>query len=305
MNFLSESEVHSRKNVAIIVTTYHPDLDDFESCIKSYVKQAGLVVVSDNTECIVIHNALSKFLAQFHNVHFISMSGNKGIAKAQNIGMKYALEQGFESFIEMDQDSSLSESYVEDIQVSYNNALRNNPRVAGIGPLAVKGDGTYYHSDRKANKGLIKVDKTLSSGFFLTKDIYNIVGIKSERLFIDYVDWEWCWRAGYLGYSTYIDTSLEIQHKLGEGHKKILFWEVGVPSPIRHYYQYRNACLLSLLKYIPLKWKLQRMIIHLFKVPVYLLIFDRPLLRLRYVFFGIKDFILNRTGRIGNDSHGK
>jgi rhamnosyltransferase len=35
----------------------------------------------------------------------------------------------------------------------------------------------------------------LSSGFFYSREVIEKIGLKNEDLFIDLVDWEWCWRA--------------------------------------------------------------------------------------------------------------
>ena len=49
---------------------------------------------------------------------------------------------------------------------------------------------------------------------------------------------------------------------IGNGHKKILFWEIGVPAPIRHYYQYRNSLDLMKIDYLSLNWKIKRIFIN-------------------------------------------
>jgi rhamnosyltransferase len=84
---------------------------------------------------------------------------------------------------------------------------------------------------------------------------------------------------------------------LGRGHKNFLFFKIGVPDPIRHYYQYRNSIILSRLNYVPVKWKLSRFIIHIFKL-VFFLFYDQRLIRLKYAIKGIKDGLFNKTGKL-------
>ncbi len=66
-----------------------------------------------------------------------------------------------------------------------------------------------------------------------------------DSLFIDAVDSEYCWRIRHNGFLVIKNNDALLAHKLGDGKKKILgFLYVGVPSPIRHYYQVRNTLLL-------------------------------------------------------------
>ena len=292
---LDKPILYKENNVAIIVTTYNPNINDFENAFKTYAGQAALVVIVDNSTSK--NNQLEQLCTKYENVHFISMQDNLGIAKAQNFGTRYAIDNDYELFIEIDQDSSLPNDYVRKILFSYNQLAEKNIKVAGIGPLAMREDGFFY-GGRQPNIGPVMVDKTHSSGFLFNKHAFDVIGSKNEGLFIDFVDWEWCWRAKHHGFDVFVDTSVWIEHKLGNGHKKIFFWEVGVPAPIRHYYQYRNSCLISSLEYVPLTWKVKRAVIHLLKIPIFVLFFDKPFLRVRYALTGIKDCFVGRYGRI-------
>ena len=66
-----------------------------------------------------------------------------------------------------------------------------------------------------------------------------------ERLFIDYVDFEWCWRAIAKGVKILTVPSIVINHNLGDGTKKILWKTVTLRSDARYFYSIRNAFYLS------------------------------------------------------------
>jgi rhamnosyltransferase len=280
--------------VAIIIVTYNPDIKELNNNISSYVFQSDLIVIVDNSTDKKIQNSIKNTFNTFANITVITLEDNYGIAKAQNIGLKHAIENGYEYFIEMDQDSELTDNYIKNITKSYTSLLDSVGLVAGIGPIAVnKKDNSKYHN-RDTSTHLIEIDKTLSSGFFLSKEALHRVGFKDEILFIDLVDWEWCWRAKSKGLKVYVDTTLTINHLLGEGHKNFYFFKLGIPLPFRHYYQYRNSLILSFRSYIPLDWKIKRMAIHLIK-PIFIIFFyDKKFERFKYIIRGVLHGISTR-----------
>lgn len=283
--------------IAIITVTYNPNIYELENNLKTYLKQSPLIVIVDNSTYTKDQRQIMSLMNIYDNIHVLTLNDNVGIAKAQNIGLKYVLDKGYIYFIEMDQDSQLPENYVENIYNSYLSILPNK-NIAGIGPIAInKEDNSSYHNRNNSNK-IIEVDKTLSSGFFTSKQAIELVGYKDEELFIDLVDWEWCWRARSKKLKVFVDTTLNIQHLLGEGHKDFYFFKLGIPSPIRHYYQYRNSLLLSMKGYVPLRWKIKRLIIHILKPIFFLAFYDKKLERLKFMCKGILDGFLGKKGKI-------
>jgi rhamnosyltransferase len=287
------------QKVAIIVVTYNPDIDDLKNNINTYYNQSDLIVLVDNSTLSDISKEIIQIGKSFNNIKIISLGDNYGEAYAQNIGIKYVIEKGYKYFILLDQDSELVENYVNRILDSFLKIQNRGIKIGGIGPLAFnKKSKTLYYNYKKNNFHFMEVDKTLSSGFLTSVDVIKKVGLNKEELFIDYVDWEWCWRAKSLGYRIFIDTSLKLPHMLGEGHKDFIFFKLGVPSPIRHYYQYRNAILLNKFKYVPLEWKIKRMFIHSLKIIFFLFFYNKKFQRIKYAFKGIKDGLLGKSGKI-------
>jgi rhamnosyltransferase len=78
--------------------------------------------------------------------------------------------------------------------------------------------------------------------------------MKSE-LFIDYVDLEWCLRAGALGYQHFQVDHVQMLHAIGG--EPIVFMGKNWPShsALRHYYMFRNAIWMYRQSHIPLCWK--------------------------------------------------
>lgn len=283
---------------SIVLTTYNPKIESLRENLDSYSTQVEHVIVTDNSDCSVHQADVARLCGEFTNVVLSQLRTNAGIAVAQNRGVARARELGSDFVIEMDQDSCLPQGYVSKLMSRFVELEERGLRVGGIGPLAVRhGSDEVYHGLSRA-KGAIEVQYTLSSGFLMRFDAINAVGPKNEDLFIDFVDWEWCWRSRERGYRIFIDTTLEISHMLGDGHKKILGLSIGMPSPIRHYYQFRNFLYLLTRPVAPPKWKAKYSVIMLAKLCLMPFIFDRKVKRLKYAFKGIKDALYGNWGKI-------
>lgn len=272
---------------AIILTTYNPCSSSLKENLGSYVFQVGRIIVCDNTDNEAIALQVKQACSDYGNVIYLSMEGNRGIAYAQNKGIEFAISLGCNYFIEMDQDSKLGESFVSDITKTYSLLISNNLSIAGVGPVAVSKEQGFIYHGYEWDSGVYMVDKTLSSGFFFSKHAYRLVGGKDELLFIDLVDWDWCWRARSKSLNVVVDTSIKIEHMLGDGHKDVLGFKVGLPAPVRLYYQYRNSIYMLSKTHVPFVWKLKRVGILILKVPYYLIFANRRLERLGYIFDGL------------------
>jgi len=286
------------KSTAIIVTTFNPNIKDFKTTLESYINQVILVVVCDNSDRWESQSEIKELLRGYGSTKLLSMGGNKGIAEAQNFGINYSIVHGFKYFIEIDQDSTLPHDYVVNIAASYIKLLCENEKVAGVGPLATRPSDDAVYGKGKYGKGLIRVDKTLSSGFFFSQTAFEIVGLKNELLFIDYVDWDWCWRAKRLGLNTFIDSNLKIKHIQGSGYKRFIFFNVNLSAPIRNYYQFRNSFYMMGKNYVPLSWKVKRLLINIIKLPVCSFFIGEGVLRRKYIFKALKDVVAGKRGII-------
>lgn len=288
----------SRK-IAVILTAYNPNVTELADNLRSYASQVDLVILSDNSDVVAVQQQVKALSESFSNVHLNQLFENVGIAKAQNLGFDLAKANGCDFFIEMDQDSKLPEGYVLTLLQRFDDLDRGRGVVGGIGPIATKKDTSDVYNDLDRGAGYVEVEYTLSSGFLMPLHAVERVGPKNEDLFIDFVDWEWCWRSREAGLAVYVDTTLEIIHMLGDGHKRAMGLNLGIPSPIRHYYQFRNFIYLLGKRYVPWRWKLKYLLIMGLKPFAYLALLDRKAVRLHYVCKGIKDGVTGKIGKIG------
>jgi rhamnosyltransferase len=278
-----------QKKTVIILTIFNPEIRTLLANIRTYEHQAAIIIV-DNSPEPIDYNFKSVC------IDYLTLGENKGIATAQNIALRKAIDEGYEYFIEMDQDTILTDGYVQKIIGEYLSLIKYDEQAFGVGPLAINSqDGLVYHN-REQLKGIVNVRHTLSSGFFFSKKSVDLVGYKDDSLFIDLVDWEWCMRANSKGLKTYVTSELKIIHSLGEGHKSILGVKLGIPKAFRHYYQFRNTLELIFRNYIPINWKIVNLLKLIFKFFVYPILLPDKRKRLHFMLRGIKDGLLKIKG---------
>lgn len=237
----------STRKVGIIAILYNPNEKQLSHFIE-FAKYYKVILV-DNSDTDVK-------LDHIGDITYIPLYANKGIATAQNIGLKYAIESGLEIFILFDQDSCAGVQYVKDIVREYEYIEKQDKSIMTLGPLLVDEiNGTEYKNCMIKGAQFSKVDAIMSSGSVLTLESIKNVGFMEEGLFIDLVDSEWCWRAISKGYSVYQTRKVSLKHSVGKKYIHIM----GIPfyesASVRYYYQYRNMLYLIRRNYVPLNWK--------------------------------------------------
>lgn len=263
--------------IAIIVILYNPK-NIVCNNIKTYANYADKLILVDNSE----NNNL--YIAQmFSNSIYIPLYKNYGIAKAINIGCDTAIKQNCQWIITMDQDSS----FFNDIITKYKVRLALND----IGMLI-----PYYSYDR-TNKKLLQdrtVKLAMQSAAMISTKVYKQVGPYEEKLFIDGVDYDYCYRIRKKGYKILQCHDAILQHSPAETKQIKYFcctFKYGIASPVRYYYQSRNLLYL-LFKYKDLKI----LVIWLYKLFKICFLFPKKTKYIYFFFKGIKDFITKNFG---------
>ncbi|WP_337480296.1 glycosyltransferase family protein [Prevotella sp.] len=240
--------------IGVVIIVFHPNARLLESKLKKLGNDVAVVVV-DNTpnETINIEQA---------NITYIPLYENTGIANAQNVGIGNLLKRGCTHVVFFDQDSDFTEKYVRSIVDEYKRISTVRKNLFLLGPTVInKTNGEEYrsviHSDKKADQGFIEKREIISSGSCVSVDKLNQVGVMDARLFIDYVDFEHCWRANSKGYVCGITQNVTLPHKVGNNELHFPHgYRVIISAPFRYYYQYRNWLWLCRKGYVPRQWKI-------------------------------------------------
>jgi len=280
-----------------LIVTYNPDLEELNQAVERLKKQTDIVIVCNNSDYDV------KF--DDEQVKVFNFGENLGIAQAQSIGMKWAFENEADFILQMDQDSIPRDDLVEKLLECYEDLTNKGYKIGLVGPQDFDKDTKEFNTAR-LKKGTfiestnyVSLEQTLSSGSLIPKHVHNVVGGMDDELFIDAVDSEYCWRIRKNGFLVIKNNDALLAHKLGDGKQKILgFLNVGVPSPIRHYYQIRNTLLLARRDYVPTYWKYSMLVKVVFKLFVYPFTLNKGFERLKYIVKGIKDGVFSRSGKI-------
>ena len=269
----------------IIIVLYNPSKLQLER-IHSLKKNYNLIII-DNTPS-------KACLVNGENYIYIPLYENKGIAFAQNVGIRKAfLLDNCKYILFFDQDSNFDSKFPEAILREFKKNEKLNSKIVALGPQIInKSKNKPYKQKIPINnsKNIIFTDTLISSGTIIPVWALKVVGLMEERLFIDYVDFEWCWRAKKKGYICCYSLSIKLPHKVGEKDITIPFLPIILSSPIRYYYQYRNFIWLIKRKYVPCKWKIKMLLRKIFELLILPIVYTNNRKKTTiYIFKGIID----------------
>jgi rhamnosyltransferase len=269
-------------NIALICVLYRPG----EECLRYW---AGVSAAMPH--CIFVDNTpevAANCAAALPDGIYIPLKENRGIATAQNVGIARARDVGARYVVFFDQDSRFELSLVATLCREFVAIQNSGTKIGAIGPLIFDAArGELYKGNKSANDAPQPVATLISSGTFTSLDVLDDVGGMADKLFIDSVDHEWCWRANSRGYQIYKSGKAILPHKVGSRTIKLFGLPFLIAAPFRYYYQYRNFLLLSKLNYAPrnriVKGTLRKFV-ELFFVPWFT---AHPLQTIKYMFKGL------------------
>ena len=163
--------------------------------------------------------------------------------------MKWGVNKNIYSWmLSLDQDSCCEKDYIEKM-IPY---LTVEDNLGIVAPTIIdRNIGIIGHDPH--SKDYIYVNTCITSGAISNLLAWKAVGGYDESMFIDSVDFEYCYRLRKLGYKVIQVKNAQLSHEVGDSTKKrFLFWSfiVGRHSAFRKYYMARNNI------YYPLKHKL-------------------------------------------------
>lgn len=280
--------------VVCVVVTFNPDEDILREQTKQLNTQVSTIVWVDNNSSVPV-GALATELG----VHFLPLPENRGVACAQNIGIEWAKRCSADAILLMDHDSIPASDMVSKLWI----AMKSMPAVAAVGP--------HYEDPRGASgsftpfvqiKGLsmhrlyrqtlvdsVEVDHLIASGCLIRMSAWAQIGPMSEKLFVDFVDVEWCLRARSLGWTVHGVWTAFMSHTIG--HEVITRFgrKFRVHSPNRIYFHIRNGLVLYRQSWIPLNWKLVSAYRLLLKVGFYVVLSSDRTAYVQSVAQGVRD----------------
>lgn len=278
-------------NLAGVVVFYKPKIE-YILFIKEYVNELDKLYVFDNSE--ESNSTLIEALKEIPQIELIENKGNKGIAFALNCAALRALQSGYNFLLTMDQDSFLKKGELTKMKEAIVNDVDTDKNVAVWAPLINSGGGHNISTITT-----LYPKEVITSGSIIALEIWEKIGGFDETLFIYVVDFEYCWKCRKNGYILKRVRNTELQHnmsdyKIVDGKKQYCrnsykeFYYYVVRNNlyfIREYFFFfpKESIIrcLKAIKFCGIKWIKEK----------------NKLVNLKYIFYGISDFIIGRKGK--------
>ncbi len=283
-----------------VIVTFNPKVSSVIALLNS-LRASGVT-------CCVVDNSDGSPLAAVANLaHLIVLDENKGIAAAQNIGVEACIRQGADRIVFFDQDSIIDADFIPGLSSAFSDSsvrisapVFSNASEGFEYPLVdVNRFGVVRKRPVSSFSGAIDVSTVISSGTMVDASVFFVVGNMDERLFIDYVDTEWCFRCMRSGLSIRVNPGVCMLHTIGDKTLRFGFFAVPIHSPVRRYYRVRNSLLLLRYRHVPLLYSLREIAINNFHQAIIFLFVKNRVAHLRCYLRAISDGVRGGGGRLG------
>lgn len=247
--------------VAIIVLNWNGG-DDTLACLASLAQidyPAVTIIVVDNGSR---DESVAAIRAYHPTVHLIETGANLGYAGGNNVGLRYALDQGYDYMLLLNNDTEVAPDFLSKLVA----ACEQSPNVGAAGPKiylydhpttiwSAGGVIDWRNGGRTAMRGLnqlddgqfehmMDVDFAPGCAILIRRQVLLDSGLLEERFGMYYEETEWCVRMARAGWRIVYVPQSHIWHKVRVDLQE---W-----SPRITYYMVRNRLLFLRLTQAPL-----------------------------------------------------
>jgi len=219
-----------------VVILYHPD-GSLKDRLLTYLPYVEKLFIFDNSENTVPRDLLAD-LPSPDKVSYYTDNENRGIAVRLNQAIQMAINEQFDWLLTMDQDSYFAnQNFSNFLNCLKNYPENNNVAVFGVQYLDAALQAAACHA--------VTTNHLITSGSILNLSLFPLIGNFDEKLFIDQVDSEYCYRAILKSYKIVQFENIYLQHNLGQQsiHRSLKSFKKtkrSLHSPLRLYYMTRN-----------------------------------------------------------------
>jgi rhamnosyltransferase len=291
--------------VLAIVVTFNPRQDELKTLLPTLAIEGVETVVIDNASHEA--DAIGHLVASAPRTRLVRLTDNYGIAAAQNIGLRQAVEEGFEYALLFDQDSLPRAGFVQRSLETFRQLDPEGRSVAAVAPTYVdRSTGFEYPFVRFSRIGVhtfrpteahCDISLLIASGSMIRVGLLPSIGLMNEALFIDHVDTDWCLRAVAAGYRLIGLRDNTIEHSVGDETIRVLGRHLPAHNHRRRYFGTRNLFYLIRHARAPLQWKLKESVTSVLKLGLLLPSLERPTAHMRAYVRGVYDGIRGNLGR--------
>lgn len=225
--------------LAAIVVVYNPDPSELKKNIDSCISSVDHLLVYLNSS---VPEQLVSFFKSHEQSQKLTVLGNQvnvGIAAALNAGVDWAIENSFSHLLSLDQDS-----YFKPAHLRIYKERVFSLKAEGIGVIGCNPDnrGKLLYN---TSSDMIEVADVITSGSIYPVDVFAKCGVFEAELFIDAVDYEYCYRIhNKWGLKTIVFPSIHLIHKVGYPYKTKLGFMTDNYSAQRTYFIIRNHLIM-------------------------------------------------------------
>lgn len=290
-----------------IVISFNPNIELLSREYTSVSSQVERIIYIDNLSNNRI-DVVQWMEDKTQKAELILMPTNEGIGAAQNAGIKRALSKGASHIIIFDQDSVVEDGFVEALLKAEKEAISNGVKVGLTGPIYKSFDDNYLYPiitlsgnclkkiPHDSFKTYVNVSHIIASGSLIRCEVFTHVGLLIENLFIDFIDFEYCFRARKYGYESIVTRNACMHHLMGDRQIKIMGRKIGIYSPFRRYFDSRNVILIRKKNLLPKTLCNYYLKLLFGKVVISIIFGPKRLKQLKYISIGIWDGIRGIDG---------
>jgi len=289
-----------------IIILHWNNLSDTLECLQSLQK-----IDYPNYQVVVVDNGSKiKLKVKNEKLKVIYNQENLGFAGGNNVGIKYALEQGADYVLLLNDDTITAPDFLNKLIET----AESDKKIGLAGPkIYFYGQERIWSAGGKLNwlynKGALRGWNEIDKGQYdfpkiqitshltgccvlVKRAVLERIGPIAEDYFLYYEDTDWSLRAKQAGYECVFVPSAKIWHKISRS--------AGAESSAYIYYHVRNGLIFA-RKFAP--WYIKPFI-HLDalwrikKQFIKLIFFPKKRTWARAILLGIKDFYLGRRGKI-------
>lgn len=207
--------------ILTIIVTYNGS-KWIRKCIESIINSTVVsdIIIIDNKSTDITYEIIHE---SWPSILFLQSEENLGFAKANNIGLRYALDNGYDFAFLLNQDAWVENDTIEKLTQGFT----DNTNAGILSPIHLNGNGStldygfasYVKCDfvmdlyeRKLNH-YYSVPFVNAAAWMISKQCIETIGGFDTLLFSHYEeDGNYCQRLRYHGLSIYIDTTCYICH---------------------------------------------------------------------------------------------
>lgn len=218
------------------IVLYNPNIEILSKNINAIIDQVEVVILIDNGSKNLLQVKEKINTTWNRKISLLENKNNDGIARALNQIMLELDKRQIKWGLTLDQDSICPENMV----IEYKQY--SEEKDIGIICPYIKDRNDQYNN--KSKQKVEEIKQCITSGALTNVEIWKKVGGFDEKMFIDYVDFEYCMKLMENSYKIIRLNNVELSHQCGNLKVyNILGRKVQITNhnPVRCYYIIRNV----------------------------------------------------------------